>query len=123
MKKALLIFCLVAQIGFAENSYFIQATDVDDKLDIYINTNLVYSFNRSGWKPEECNTLFNMTPFLKRGANYIRFTIYEFGKYRWNADLKVFENQKLIWQDAKSSGVKDGDCGIKYDNTIILNKY
>lgn len=123
MKKILFIICLFSQVLFADNSYFIQASDVDDRLDVYVNTRLVYSFNRSGWKPEECNTLFELTPFLETGTNYIRLTIYEFGKYRWNADLKLFENQNLIWQDTQSSGVKDNDAGIKYDNTIILNKY
>ena len=122
MKKIFFILFLVTNISFSSPVYILKAEDVDDKIEIYVNDSLVYSFNRSGWLPEQCNTEFDLTYFLDNETNYIRFVVYEFGKYRWNANLKLYENNNIIWQDSESDAVKDGDFGVKYDKTIILNK-
>jgi hypothetical protein len=121
MKKILFLFFLVINLSFSSPIYTLKAKDVDDRLDIYINGTLVYSFNRSGWLPEQSDTQINLTNYLISGKNCIRFVVFEFGKYRWNADLKLYENDRIIWQDHKSEGVKDGDSGVKYDESVILN--
>ena len=117
--KRILVYLLMASASFAQDTYILVADWVDDKLVVKVNEVEVYSF----LQPNEAgrDTLFDLTKYLKKGTNSVRLQVYDVGRVWWNADFKIFINNKLYWKDHESGNSTFSDPELRYNKTININ--